>query len=106
MTREQIMKIISNNNLSLNNFNGIFLHTNCNENIIRGNTIFNNVWEGIEIFVSQNNIVTDNEIISNGGTGIMISMSTSINNLIYHNNFIDTLQSIMLFLLNLANLKY
>jgi parallel beta-helix repeat protein len=36
---------------------------------------------------SNNNIITDNNIIENNGTGIAISFSS--NNIIYHNNIID-----------------
>jgi parallel beta-helix repeat protein len=53
-----------------------------------GNTIFSNHRNGIQLGNSRNNIIMENEISNNKYYGLS-TVSTSINNHIYRNNFID-----------------
>ncbi|MGC9308047.1 MAG: NosD domain-containing protein [Thermoplasmatota archaeon] len=85
---------ISSNNTLMDNVvgpnhnTGIFLHTSCNDNILRANTVSNNGWDGLEIYMSKNNTVSDNTIESNGDIGIRVSPASE-DNVIYHNNLVD-----------------
>jgi len=79
---------IADNYITSNNYTGLFLHTSCNTNIITGNNIENNGWDGVEIYYSSSNIIARNNISMNNEWGIGIS-SNSKNNYIYHNNLMD-----------------
>jgi len=103
---------IDNNNIKKNG-GGIELHYSSG-NRIGGNTIISNYWDGIYLRNSYGNTITDNNIMNNddgiylygsssnsivsnniinngywySGGGIYLDYS-SINNIIYHNNFIN-----------------
>ena len=51
---------------------GFWLGYSHSGNVIRGNSIRANNVNGIEIEHGQNNVIQDNEIIGNGGTGIVL----------------------------------
>ncbi|KYK20800.1 hypothetical protein AYK24_03695 [Thermoplasmatales archaeon SG8-52-4] len=69
---------------------------NTNNCLISGNTITSNNRYGIIVLNSTLNIITDNDI-SNNKNGIRLDSSsnniTSNNNIIYHNNFINNTQN-------------
>lgn len=78
--------ILENNNVS-NNRNGIFLVHSNNNTITKNKVAFNKF--GIVLSEESNqNIVKNNSILYNDDTGINID-SSSNNNKIYHNNFIN-----------------
>jgi parallel beta-helix repeat protein len=80
--------IIKYNNITGNRY-GIFLdHASLNE--IYGNLISKNLWNGIELAWSNNNKIYNNTICCNKAYGLEIPIATpSINNILYHNNFIN-----------------
>lgn len=77
---------ITNNN-ALNNEYGIYLFSS-NNNTLIGNTASNNSWGGIYLSDSNSSTLTNNTISSNSWRGIDLH-SSSNNNVIYHNNFIN-----------------
>lgn len=79
--------VISNNIIS-SNYGGISLFLSGN-NVISGNIISNN-YGGISLFSSSNNVISGNTIALNGYRGI--SILYSIDNVIYRNNFNNTVQ--------------
>jgi len=105
--------IISNNNISNNNCDGIYLDYSCNNNItgnninynneegirlghsssnnITGNTITYNNWDSIWLWDSSNNDIKGNNI-SNNKEGIKLEDSRS--NKIYFNNFINNTDNV------------
>lgn len=83
---------VANNNISGNRY-GIFLDHSCG-NIIYGNYITKNFWNGIELAWSNGNKIYNNTICYNGAYGLEIPLSTpSRYNIIYHNNFINNSRS-------------
>jgi parallel beta-helix repeat protein len=87
---------INNNEISSNDFRGIYVKGNSNNNIIQNNTICSNLDDGIHIYsYCDDNIIYQNDIESNGNYGLYIYYPTytSINNRVYHNNFIDNLHN-------------
>ncbi len=102
---------ISNNNI-INNLrmNGIFLD-GASYNIISGNLIENNRYHGIRVDYASHNLILNNVLVNNRGYGIylyevqdttivgntvqqsffdgLMLSGSCINNIIYHNNFID-----------------
>ncbi len=82
---------IENNSIE-NNSNGISLGrqicgenaTYSSNNIITGNTIKSNNWNGIVFDYSSNNSINNNVILKN-----QIMLISSINNIFYHNDFIN-----------------
>jgi len=67
---------------------GIFLYSS-KDNIISRNEISNNLWNAVEIFMSGNNLIQNNKIISNGyssikGSGVKLENSDK-NNIILGN---------------------
>ena len=83
---------ILNNNVASNSGMGIGIHLDSSSyNNIIGNTAKYNDCFGISLFDSSNNLITNNVVASNEGG---ISLSSSSNNAIYLNNFIDTLQNV------------
>jgi parallel beta-helix repeat protein len=83
--------ILNNNDASNSGMGiGIDLDSSSYNNII-GNTAKYNDYFGISLFDSSNNLITNNVVASNERG---ISLSSSSNNAIYLNNFIDTLQNV------------
>ena len=80
--------IIQNNNLSLN-FRPLYFGQNASNILVLGNTISDNIQNGITIYGSSNIIISGNEIWNNGLQGIAcLSQCNSIaakNNEIYNN---------------------
>ncbi len=76
-------------NIIVNNAygDGILVY-NASGNCFHNNFIKNNKDDGIEFLVSSGNIVTNNTFVRNGLFGV-ITRSTSEDNVIFHNNFID-----------------
>ncbi|MFX1255149.1 MAG: NosD domain-containing protein [Promethearchaeota archaeon] len=81
---------IVNNTIS-NSLAGITLFTG-NQTVLKSNTAYNNVWDGISIIFSDANIISNNILYSNGheeeGNGILIHLcegNVIINNSIYNN---------------------
>jgi len=88
--------IIVDNVICSNDNMGIYLKGNSNNNILYDNTIGSNALNGIHIYSYCNdNVIYQNNIESNGNYGLYIYYPTytSINNLVYHNNFIDNLHN-------------
>jgi len=104
---------ITDNIITPNNYNGIWLHDSANNNNITYNNIQNN-HNGIVLEYSNNNIISSNNILSNNYDGIWLTFSnnniihrnnissnqhigiyiwSSNNNKIYHNNLIDNIQN-------------
>ncbi len=100
---------VLSNNISGNSDMGIRLYDNSNNANIVGNTFFSNLWSGIVVWLSDQIVISDNEIIShwNGGIDLMSSSNVTVlennitvNNLygvhitssrdisVYHNNFV------------------
>jgi len=76
-------------NIIMNNYNGISLEQSSN-NAIDRNVIQSNEYCGIyTVTLSSNNIISGNSFESNGYYGIWVS-SLSSGNIVYHNNFNDT----------------
>ena len=61
---------------------GIFLNSSVN-NILSGNTIYNNLIQSIFLYYSDNNIISNNNVFNNSGIGINVSNSDS--NVLSHN---------------------
>jgi parallel beta-helix repeat protein len=81
--------VISGNIIS-NNYEGITLIAS-SDTVISGNIISNNYkYDGISLFSSGNNVISGNTIALNGYCGI--SILYSISNVIYRNNFNNTVQ--------------
>jgi parallel beta-helix repeat protein len=76
--------IITDNNLSNNEVDGISLWSSSNNNIITNNNILSNNWHGIRLVSSSNNNITHNNIYSIAEEGIYLS--TSSNNNIINNH--------------------
>ena len=74
-------------NIIRNNAYGITL-IRSNESSIINNMVMNNSWAGIQIKDSSNNTIHKNTITKNS-LGVWITSSSSLNNTLYHNNFID-----------------
>jgi parallel beta-helix repeat protein len=74
---------ITNNNISFNNWHGIYLPWASNNNITN-NSILNN-YDGIRFRSSSSNNITSNNVLNNGEYGIRL-YSSSNNNLIRGNN--------------------
>jgi len=74
--------LISNNNISSNNYEGIYLYCS-NNNIISDNIIRSNKRDGISLIGSNNNSILNNNINSNNYDGIELAGS---NNSISNNN--------------------
>jgi len=74
--------LISNNNISSNNYEGIYLYCS-NNNIISDNIIRSNKRNGISLIGSNNNSILNNNINSNNYDGIGLAGS---NNSISNNN--------------------
>jgi len=106
---------IIGNNITANNWSGIWVSTSANYNSIIGNNITANgenggVWldfssnnsvignniadnnDGIVLCGPWNNTITDNNIAANHGDGIRLTSSR--NNRIFHNNFVENQQSV------------
>lgn len=84
--------LIADNIISGNRY-GIFLD-HSSGNVIRGNCITKNFWNGIELAWSNGNKIYNNTICCNRAYGLEIPLSTpSRYNSIYHNNFINNTQS-------------
>jgi parallel beta-helix repeat protein len=77
---------IIGNNVSLKNSTISLIYSNMNN--ITGNMVFSNQILGISLQNSNENQIIGNTISSNVWYGLYVQ-STSLNNTIYHNNFID-----------------
>nr|MDQ4014095.1 right-handed parallel beta-helix repeat-containing protein [Thermoproteota archaeon] len=80
--------IVQNNNLSLN-FRPLYFGQNASNILVSGNTINDNIQNGVTIYRSSNIHISDNEIRNNGLQGIaclsQCNTITSENNEIYNN---------------------
>ncbi|MFX1393399.1 MAG: nitrous oxide reductase family maturation protein NosD [Promethearchaeota archaeon] len=82
--------ILTNNNCSNNGCFGISLYYLCNNNIISGNTINNNIWCGITVqYIGCNYNTISGNIIDNNGYGINIFVYCD-NNIISGNTINNT----------------
>jgi len=80
--------VIRNNNITKNRY-GIFLD-HSDGNIISGNIVSANKWNGIELAWCEGNVICANTISTNKAYGLEIYVSTPArHNVIYHNNFIN-----------------
>jgi parallel beta-helix repeat protein len=70
-------------NIVSNTSGGIFLEDSSNNNIISGNSIANNRYDGIHLSSSSNNVISENSITNNG---VGICLGSSLNNSITGNN--------------------
>jgi parallel beta-helix repeat protein len=66
---------ITQNYISHNNHAGIFLWLECNNNNIIGNKFYSNIGHGVELKLSHDNTIADNEVFY-GINGILIVEST------------------------------
>ena len=79
---------IAGNNVTANKFEGIWLYSSDNNTISENNIANNSV--GINLDDSSNNIVCENNIADNtGGIRLKTTFHVSLNNIIYHNNFMN-----------------
>lgn len=78
--------LIFGNNISTNVYEGISLYYSSNNNIISENSISANVFDGIYLFSSSDNNISANNI---SGNGYGISPYYSSNNRVFHNNFVN-----------------
>jgi len=76
---------ISGNNITANNWAGIWLNSSSNNNSISGNNITANNYEGIVLAGSSSNSISGNNITVDSGDGILLH-SSSNNNSISGNN--------------------
>ena len=82
------------NTTNTNEYCGIYLHSwsyndpTAKYNTLTGNIANGNEYYGIRLSASSNNTLVNNTANSNE-YGIKISYRSSVNNLIYHNNFVD-----------------
>ena len=91
LTRSNNINVIGNN-ITNNTNNGIYMSRSSHNNIIR-NTISNHYVVGLQLSNDCiNNTIVGNTIINSYGRGMRIShlIPGSINNNIYHNNFVNT----------------
>jgi len=80
--------MIRDNNITKNRY-GIFLD-HSNSNIIYGNIVSENKWNGIELAWCERNVICANTISANKAYGLEIYVSTPARyNVIYNNNFIN-----------------
>ncbi|MGC9180142.1 MAG: NosD domain-containing protein [Vulcanisaeta sp.] len=80
------------NNTVVGNYHGVVVQSSYN--VIRGNTISNNVFMGIDIVGSRGNLVVGNRLVNNSD-GISI-LSDSINNTILGNEFVNNTYGLFL----------
>jgi len=85
--------VISDDILSLNAHDGIYFESSTS-NVVFDNAVFSNTYDGISLFSSSNNVISGNTISNNNASGIGFFLS-SINNTIYHNNFNNTVQVLL-----------
>jgi len=81
---------ISNNKI-MNNRDGIGIYAS-SFNVISDNVIYSNSNYGIGLFLSSANVISSNSISLNSYYGIYLAFY-SLNNVIYHNNFNNTQQA-------------
>lgn len=81
---------ISGNNVSSNNFYGVYLYSSSG-NVIFTNDVSNNL-QGISLYSSDGNTISGNDVFFNSNSGIYLTFSG--NNIIYHNNFNNTNQAL------------
>jgi parallel beta-helix repeat protein len=80
---------ITGNNVSNNNYGGIFLWDSSNNNTITGNNVSNNSKDGIWLWNSSNNNITGNKVSNNNNDGICLwdsSNNTITGNKVSNNN--------------------
>jgi poly(beta-D-mannuronate) C5 epimerase len=68
--------------------NGIMLHRNVNGALIEGNTVYNNLQDGIAIFDSYGAVVRNNTLTNNATSAIRLSVGSSGN--LIENNTLST----------------
>ncbi len=66
---------------------GIFLNIGSNDNVIRGNTLDNNIYTGLRIRQSDANVIYDNKVRNNGWEGVWLWDSE--HNVLYNNYFFN-----------------
>jgi parallel beta-helix repeat protein len=77
---------LSGNNVTANNWYGIWLDSSSDNNVLSGNNIANNL-DGITLYSSSDNTLSGNNVTANNNYGITLSFSS--NNSIFHNNFVN-----------------
>lgn len=83
-------------NLITRNRYGIFTSGFTINNVISHNVVCNSFWNGIEFDWGGGNIVYANTIINNTAYGLEIPVyAPSLNNIIFHNNFVDNIHTII-----------
>lgn len=79
--------LVENNDIVLNDGDGIYLYSNSNDNIIHNNNVTDNADDGIVLYGTVNNVLSNNKVEGNE-KGIILSGSSflgSDNNLIENN---------------------
>ncbi len=83
-------------NIVSDNVIGIFLRSYCNNNTVSSNDVHSNLDYGVCLDGSSNNTISENNITNNGweweGNGIFLTSSS--NNYIYHNSFVDNFNQV------------
>jgi parallel beta-helix repeat protein len=65
------------------------------DNVVFDNVVSNSSWNGIELDWGGGNTICENTIINNTAYGLEIpAYAPSLNNLIFHNNFVDNAHSV------------
>lgn len=73
------------NNFLSNNWQGITLDPECENNTIQGNTANGNTDIGIQLMESSNNYIKENTANNNGGRGINLETNSSYNDVVNNN---------------------
>ena len=81
--------IISDNEITNNNRNGIYVYDLCYDNIIINNNLSENSYSGIRINVNTDRTIITNNLIMDNNYGIIIEDFGSSDNEVYLNTFIE-----------------
>lgn len=84
---DQAGGVVIKDTIITNTFTGLTLFSSTNT-VVSGNIIVNNT-NGITLLSSTNNVFSNN-LVSNNTAGIGVFVSSSSENVFYHNNFFDT----------------
>jgi parallel beta-helix repeat protein len=85
--------VLSSNNVTANNLNGIWLDTLSDRNTLSGNTVTANIQYGIEITDNSGNILFGNTVTANSWNGIFLMNSSG--NTFYYNSFLGNTRGLV-----------